>query len=252
MAMAPLFLELLRNPESLPLFAMPGILWAFGHAVAGRPAVATLCHQSHDAINVLMGIMRATPPHELISTAGFARRGGHAQVMPDMKELVEALQLGGADVTPQLLSSGYIDVLMETFEAVEQVGQHNVTGHHLSWGLILLKELVGERLGEIEQEYRAHQEALRYLMQHPVYHSLEQGFTTSVIGAVIVAQLFVTYSTNVIQILGFTSALGPFVTYLFLGVGKDEDNSFGFVQEDMDGYLLFFHQNMRKEGPGVL
>jgi hypothetical protein len=222
MVVGPMLLELLRDPESLPTFAMPGALWAFGHCVAGRPAVAAECMR-HDAIDVLVGIMRATPRHELIATASFARRGGRAQVLPDMKELVEALQLGGTDVTPQLISTGFIDLIMEAFEAVEQVGHRNVTGHHLCWGLVLLKELEGECLVEIEQKYREHKVALRYLIDHPVCHSLEQGWSTNTIGAVVAAQLF----------------------------GRDEENSFGFQQADIDGYLVFLNQNMQREGVGV-
>lgn len=220
--LCPLLIELLRSPEKLPPFAMPGVLWTLGASIAGRPAVAAECLR-HDVINVLVGVMRTAPAHELISTAGFARRGGVAQVLPDMKEVVEALQLGGTDVTRQLLSSGYIDLLMETFEAVERVGQHNVTGHQLCWGLVLLKELHGECLAEIEEKYREHRVALRYMIDHPVCHCIEQGWSTNSLGTIIAAQLF----------------------------GRDEENAFGFKQEDVDGYLVHLDQNMQREGPGV-
>ena len=206
--LVPLLLELLRKPESLPEFALAGILWSLGQGFVGRPAIAALAVQpEHDAIGVMMSIVRQTTPRDLISTAGYARRGAPIQVLANMKELCEAAQVGGLDLTPQLLSSGYIDALVGCYTAVEQVGEvSNCTGHQLHWGLELMKELEGEALGEIEDKFRAAKSALRFIIDHEVCHSAHQGRTTGAVGTILAAQLY----------------------------GKDEDNSFGFKQADID------------------
>ncbi len=109
MVLCPLLLELLRAPEKLPEFALTGVLFALGQGLAGRPAVAAVLRQD-DPISVLMGILRQATPCEWVSTAGCARRG-HGVALFTMKEYIESTQAGGGDITAQLLSCGFIDLV---------------------------------------------------------------------------------------------------------------------------------------------
>jgi hypothetical protein len=109
MVLCPLLLELLRAPEKLPEFALTGVLFALGQGLAGRPAVAAILRQD-DPISVLMGILRQATPCEWVSTAGCARRG-HGVALFTIKEYIESTQAGGGDITAQLLSCGFIDLV---------------------------------------------------------------------------------------------------------------------------------------------
>jgi hypothetical protein len=187
---------------STPLSAA-GVLYALGCGLAGRPAVAAKMME-HDAMGTYMGLLRQASPAELVATAGHARKG-HADLLWTIKELVESVQLGGGDLTAELLSCGYVDILVSALSAVEEVGAANVNGHMVVLGgMMLLKVLDGQALEQIEDKVRAAPATLRYLTDHHIAHMTDVvGNTSGSVGTIIAANLY----------------------------GKDEGNSFGFARE---------------------
>ena len=204
LALAPLMLELLKEPEKLPQFALVGCIWQLACLPAGRPKVA-LKLLEHDAVSVHMSVLRRVPPREQISTAGFSR-GGHGEVYHAMRDLLEPAQIGGADLTKTLLQCGFIDQLVAALSVVEKVGAENSNGDVVFFLLWLLKLLDGEALEEIEEKLRAAKPALRFLTDAPITSMTEFGWTSSAFTKLIAANLF----------------------------GKDEGNAFNFVQTDVD------------------
>ena len=158
LVLCPLLLELLAAPEKLPDFALSGVLFAFQQGILGRPAVAAKLLEL-DATAVLMAVLRQASPTELVITAGYSRRP-HGMVLFAVRDLVETAQAGGADLSAQLLTSGFIDTVMMALSAVEKVGADHVNGNVVVWGpLGLLTLLDGEALPQIETssaQYRPH------------------------------------------------------------------------------------------------
>jgi hypothetical protein len=206
--MCPLLLDLLREPEHLPEYLLGGVLHALHHCVVGRPAVAVKLIEE-GAIPVLVNMMCQVTPRQLIEAEGFGLRpNGYALVA--LKDLVESAQAGGIDLTAQLLSCGLIDLLVSALGAVEEVGEENVHGTVITWGmLMLLMVMDGRSLSAIEDQIRGIPSALRYVKESKITNCSDLGMSCSVFGTIVAANLW----------------------------GKDEDNSFGFVQRDVAGFL---------------
>ena len=118
-----------------------------------RPAVtAKLLEQ--DVVAMLMDVLREVSPTNLIETAGQARRG-HWPALMFMGLCIESAQQHGIDLTAQLLSCGYIDIVVAALSAVEHLGVDHVNGFVVYWGLLgLLTGLEGEALDQIEDKVR--------------------------------------------------------------------------------------------------
>ena len=160
--------------------------------------------EREDTIPTLMEILRQVPPSELLASAGFARRG-HGAAFWVVKELVELGQSVGIDLTPQLLSCGYVDIMLSALNALEQQGA-DVNGFVTCFGILqLLKVVDGEGLPQIEAKLRAAPSTLRYIVDCGVgiAYMKDLGFHGGAYGTIIAANLF----------------------------AKDEANSFGFVRE---------------------
>jgi hypothetical protein len=154
--------------------------------LAGRPAVAV---KLQDAVAVLMHIMQqSSSPEALVSRVGYARHASGG-VLFAMKEVAESCQIGGIDLTTQLLSCGYVDVLVSGLSAIERVGAENVNVHKVALGMMLLKVLDGEALGEIEDRLRAIPSALRYLKDSKIENIAEFGLTSGTLGTIVAAAL---------------------------------------------------------------
>eukprot|EP01046_Picozoa_sp_COSAG06_P011845 COSAG06_NODE_682_length_13115_cov_17.917793_4_plen_497_part_00 len=188
LVLLPLLLQLLREPDKLPAFALPGLLFAIGVGLQGRPAVASkLLEQG--AFEVFMAILREASPSEMVATAGFSRRP-HGFALLCMKELVENCQVVGTDLTAQLLSSGCIDIVVSALTAVEQLGSENVNGLVVVWSILrFLTILDGEALGQIEAKLRAVPSALRYLYESKITNCADFGQTTSTFVTILAANL---------------------------------------------------------------
>ena len=99
---------------------------------------------------------------------------------------------------------------MSALGAVEEVGEENVHGTVITWGmLMLLMVMDGRSLPAIEDQIRGIPSALRYVKESKITNCSDLGMSCSVFGTIVAANLW----------------------------GKDEDNSFGFVQRDVDGFL---------------
>jgi hypothetical protein len=186
LALAPMLVELLKAPENLPDFALPGCVWVLACANASRPAVA-LKMLEHDVLSVLMSVLRRSSPAELVATAGFARRG-HGQVLHVLRDVIEPAQIGGRDLTAQLLSSGLIDVVISGLSAVakvEEVGE--VNADVVFFGLWFLKLIDGAALGQIEDKLRAAKPALRYLVDSTIVEVAQFGFTCAMFSKILAA-----------------------------------------------------------------
>ena len=184
----PLALEMLREPAKLPEFAFAGVLYSFFLSFIGRPVVASKLLEL-GALDVLMDVLRQVPPSELIATAGFLRHP-HGIAFCVVKELVEACQTTGTDLTAQLLSCGFIDILVSALGATEEVGADNVHGVVVIWMLWCLRNLDGEALGQIEDKLRAIPSVLHYLVEHRVDHFFDFGLTTSIFTTILAANLY--------------------------------------------------------------
>eukprot|EP01043_Picozoa_sp_COSAG02_P062726 COSAG02_NODE_8725_length_2462_cov_1.635633_2_plen_623_part_00 len=210
LALVPLLLELLKGWEKLPEFMMCGAFFALGQGVMARPAVATKLLEL-DAIAVLADILRQASPDEWVATAALARRP-HGSALWCIKEINEAAQQTGIDLTAQLLSCGVIDSIISALSAVEQVGAVDVNALVVIWGpLMLLTTLGGVALGQIEDKLRTIPTALRYVKDSGLSNLVASGSAANVSGTIVAANLF----------------------------GKDEDNTFGFSQDDIDGFIAF-------------
>ena len=202
LVLCPLLLELLRAPEQLPDFTLPGVLFAMMCGGIGRPAVAAKLLE-HDAIAVLMDILRKASPSELVAAAGYSRRA-YGGALPAMRDLVEASQGGGVDLTAQLLSCGFIDVVVAALSAVEEVGEDNVNEGLVVYGLLgSLLVLDGEALPQVEEKLRWIPSALRYVKDSKMALLADFGLTSSIYATIVAANVW----------------------------GKDEDNPFGFARK---------------------
>lgn len=160
----PLALELLKAPEKLPEVTLAGVLYTTLICILNRPVVVVKALE-HDAVAILMRILREATPTELIATAGHARRP-HGLAISVMKDLAETAQAAGVDMTGQLLSCGYIDVLISALNAAMELGAENVNAEVVTYGgLWLLKVLDGEMLHQIEDKLRASPAMLRYMVE---------------------------------------------------------------------------------------
>jgi hypothetical protein len=225
LALLPLFLELVSVPEKLPDFALGkpdhlrtsvlissndltyfwagGILGALGQSLQGRPAVAAHA-LSLDIIGVLMGVLRRVSPADLVSIKGYnSARGGHGLANWGMRELTESCQAGGTDLTDELLSCGYIDLIVSSLSAAEKLGANDVNGQLSITILPLLHSIQGKALGQIEEKLRAIPSALRFLVDNKIDWLGDFGLSSGVFGTIIAANLW----------------------------GKSEENTFGFARE---------------------
>jgi hypothetical protein len=202
MVLLPLVLELLRAPEKLSDFILPGLYYAIHVGVLGRPAVATkLLEQG--AIDVLMRFVREASPTELVATAGFSRHS-HGWALACLKEIVEAGQAAGRDLTGALLSCGCIDALVSAIAAAEQLGVENVNGHVVVWDILkFLTVLDGEALEQIEEKLRAVLPALRYIAENQCANMVDFGVTSQVFTAILAANL---YGRDEMNPFGFSRA----------------------------------------------
>jgi hypothetical protein len=193
---------LLTAPEKLPDFSLVGVLSALCQALVGKPAIAIKLLEQ-DGMAVLMDILRSVSPETLVTTAGVSR-GGHGVTFWVVKELVESAQAGGIDMTAQLVSCGYIDLVVSSLSAVQRSGADNANGVIIVNGVLwLLRVLDGEALGEIEDKLRMIPSAFRYLKDAKIF-----------------------------QVQDFGLSCGPFASAIAVNLyGKDEENSFGFTRE---------------------
>lgn len=207
LVLRPLLLELLRAPEKLPDFALPGVLMA-AQGIFGRPAGASkLLEQG--AIDVCMDVLRKISPAEMVSTAGFSRRP-NGMAMFCIKALVENAQAAGIDLTPKLLSCGFVDTVVSALSAVEQIGADNVHGSVVTFMVWCMVNLDGEALGQIETKLRAIPSALHYIVENSVSHMANFGVSGSTLANILAANLW----------------------------GRDEEATFGFAQKDIDGFMI--------------
>ena len=183
----------------------------------GQPKVAAKLLE-HEAVSVLMDILRLVAPSELVATASFARRP-HGWALTAIKDLAEGAQFGGVDLTPELLACGFIDAIVSALIAVEKLGVENVHGNVVVWGLLgALRALDGEATPQIEELARkALPSALRCVKDSEIAYFTEFGLTAATFAAIVAAYLW----------------------------GKDEDNPFGFKQGDIDGFIVLSIELMR-------
>jgi hypothetical protein len=209
LALAPLLMDLLKEPDQLPEFTLAGVLFAITHTLMAKPAVVELLLDEHDAVAAFVGVMRQVTPVGLVSAAGFSRRP-HGTTMHAMKDLIEGAQAIGRDLTAQLLNIGYIDLLLESLRSVPEVGCENCNGVVCAWGYMrTLNVVFGEKIEEIEEKLRKESDALRYVIDNNIIFMEPYGLQSSTMGMICAANLY----------------------------GKDEDNTFGINQDEVDGFI---------------
>lgn len=206
LALVPLMIDLLKEPQKLPPFALVGCVWQLAALVAGRPAVAAKMVE-HGAVELYTSLLRQVTPVEQAATAGFSR-GGYGEVYHAMRDLLEPAQIAGLDLTSKLLECGFIDELVGMLSAVKDIGYEKANGDVIVFAVWSLKLLHGEALEPIENKLRAANSALRYLCDSPVVTCVDFGMTCSNFTKFVAANLF----------------------------GRDEENehAFQFSQSDVD------------------
>jgi hypothetical protein len=227
LALCPLLEKLLIAPERLPEFALGGVLLAFLWAFAQRPVVVKQVLE-RGAIDMLTVALQAASPSEVFATSGYARKP-YGGVVCCMKDLIEFGQKDGTDLSTQLLSSGFIDVLASALGAVEALGAENTNGFCAVYGLLLLQELRGEAFPQIAAKMLKVVSSLRYLVEHPVEHVKDFGYSSGICmimaaGESLRALLVVAFCSRPIR---FACVVVCRTACLF---GKDEDNPFGFTR----------------------
>jgi len=198
LALFPLLLELVQAPERLPDFALSGALCALASGCAGRPAVAALLLERETTLDVYMRILRQVSPSELVATAGFSRRP-QGNLLAGMLWLADSAQAGGVDLTAQLLSVGFIDLVISALSAVEKLGAENVNGFLVVWCIGLMILVDGEALPQIEDKLRTIPRVFRYLKDSKISHCDGFGMSAGVYGTVAVANLWGKDEENVFE-----------------------------------------------------
>ena len=165
-----------------------GVLIGIGQGVVGRPAVAAkLLEQG--GLPVLVNLLLQVPPAQLVATAGHSRHP-HGYAIWAVKELAEATQASGGDLSTELLSCGYIDLLVRALCAVQEVGADGVHGQVVVQGMLhCFVTLDGAALPEIEAKLRAPgpAQALRYVKDSKIVHIPEFGYSSGTMGAFLVS-----------------------------------------------------------------
>ena len=208
LALVRLFLDMLKEPEQIPEFLHVGVLFSISHASmigqSGRPVVALMALEE-GAIELLVKVLRSATSSGLFAARGFAR-GGH-EALQAIKEIVGSAQIGGIDVTQQLLDSGFIDLLTSALRETEQLDACKMNACMVSWSALwLLLMLDGSAVSQIDAKLRPLASTLRFLADSQIDFLVESGLTSGVFGTLIAANLF----------------------------GKDEEeNSFGLTQRDI-------------------
>ena len=174
-----------------------------------NPAVVELMLDHHDALSTFISIVQQVTPAELVVGAGFSRRP-HGLVLHTMKDLIETAQVSGRDINAQLIDMGFVDVLVDCLKSAPEVGWQKCNGVVCTWGFLwTLLVISGERMEEIEARVCEQRYAIRYLIDNNVIFAHAHGIESSTFSCVLAANLF----------------------------GKDEENSFGITQEEINGFI---------------
>ena len=202
MALVPLLLQLLREPDKLPDFALSGALMAVSWTELGRPAVGSK-FLDHGAFDVFMEILRQASPSEMVAAAGFSRRP-HGYAFFCIKELIESCQVAGIDLSAQLLSTGFVDMVVSALKAVEELGSDGVNTFNLVWSVLrLVTVLDGEAYDQIEAKLRTVPSALRYIYDNNLNHLADFGFTSRTMMTIVAANLCVAGSSVNVSLRAF-------------------------------------------------
>jgi hypothetical protein len=106
-----------------------------------------------------------------------------------MKDLIVAAQAGGADLTAQVLSCGFIDIVVLALIAVEKVGAENVHGCVIVCGLVWTMSVIeGEALPQIEDKLRAIPSALRYMKDSKITQVSDVGMTAGTFATIVAGE----------------------------------------------------------------
>ena len=120
-----------------------------------------------------------------------------------MKDLIETSQAAGVDLPAQMLSCGFIDIVISVLSAVEEVGAQNTNASAVVTTLILLPILDGPALPQIEDKLRTIPHVLHHVKESNINWSTDMGFTSGAYASITAANLW----------------------------GKDEDGPFEFSRE---------------------
>lgn len=77
-------------------------------------------------VDFLVEILNQSGPLQRVSCTAFLQPGSTGQAMSIMKEMIDGLLASGIDITPVLVSTGYVDILVSTLKAIEQVSVEEV------------------------------------------------------------------------------------------------------------------------------
>lgn len=122
LALAPLIMDLLKTPGKLDDRLLCVALYTIAMVLANRNDVA-LRFLELGLFEYLVELLREDAnPVAWVSACSVSGPRCCGQALHTMKDLVETCQAAGVDLTPRLLSSGYMDLLIDALKAVERVG----------------------------------------------------------------------------------------------------------------------------------
>eukprot|EP01049_Picozoa_sp_SAG25_P011047 SAG25_NODE_1288_length_3404_cov_3.277761_4_plen_489_part_00 len=161
MAIGELVVGMLRNSKVLPGLTN-GAFFTLCQCAMGRPAVAKRLHDL-EAIDLALEYLKRSGPLQWISCTEVIEGAHCGWALCAMKEIVEGV-LGTEDITPHLLSSGYIDMLVSALKAAEKLPADEISDMLLIMGVLqaMVEINHGQCLPQIESKLRDADTSLRF------------------------------------------------------------------------------------------
>ena len=138
----------------------------------GRPAVGKRLYEL-EALDLAIEALQQTGPLQWVSASAFMEPGHCGMALSFIKDVVEGMMISGEDITPILVSSGYIDMLVSALKAVEQIGVDESCDTIFVYGVLQAMAQLNEGscLPQIEDKFRKTEKALWVRIRREGRHS---------------------------------------------------------------------------------
>jgi hypothetical protein len=227
LAVVELGLGMLRKPGAVDRGLLKGFWFMMMQSALGRPAVGQRLYEL-EALDLALEALQQSGPLQWISASAVMEPGHCGMVFSFIKDVVEGMMVTGTDITPILVSSGYIDMLVSALRAFEQLGVQECCDTIFVYGVLQAMAQLNEGscLPQIEDKFRKAEKALRFCIDcgNDIKIVAAFGWTAGVYGTIVAANLF----------------------------GKEEDSDFQFAQHDIDAYIQFSTEIFRPTSFGFV
>ena len=211
--LAMLLLDIIRDPQGTSELTLGGAWFSIGIALSGdKDAMASLLRAG--LIEVAVKCLRQASPVDWVSWK--TRPGIVAAAIANLGWMVSTAQISDLNLPQLLLDQGFIDVAIDMFKAYEMRGAAKVIEANVCgiWGFLqimtsLSLDLSASEAIPIVEQVRTIPSVLRFILDHPLSHFRDLGFSTESQAAVVCALTF----------------------------GKDEGGSFEFSESVIESIL---------------